>query len=103
MYIRMAKILLVLMILSGVVMPIHAYAHEPVETTEAHIHELDAHHDSDTDSVSCDHCCHFSSHSLGIVQAVSFSVNEQIDEVLYFKEQGYLSINAPPPYEPPIA
>ncbi len=103
MQICLAKIILVLMILSGVVMPFHAYAHELAETTEGHAHELDVHHDSDTDSVSCDHCCHFSSHSLGMVQAISFAANERINEVLIFQIQDYLSITGPPPYQPPIA
>ena len=103
MRIRTAKILLVLMTLSGIIMPIHTYAHELVETTEGHAFELDAHHDSDIDSVSCDHCCHFSSHSLGLVQAISFAANERINEVLIFQIQDYLSIKGPPPYQPPIA
>ena len=99
----MAKILLVLMTLSGIIMPIHAYAHELSESTESHAHEMDVQHESDSDSVSCDHCCHFSSHSLGLVQKISFAANHRINEVLKFQEQVYLSIKGPPPYQPPIA
>lgn len=100
---RMAKILLVVMTLSGLVMPIHAYAHELAETQENHALEMDTQHSSDSDSVSCDHCCHFSSHSMGMVQINSYVPNHRINEILNFKEQDYLSINGPPPYQPPIA
>jgi len=103
MQIRMAKILLVLMTLSGIIMPIHAYAHELAETAEGHSLEMDVQHESKSDVDSCDHCCHFSCHCLGLVQKISFAANHRINEVLKFKEQDYLSIKGPPPYQPPIA
>ena len=103
MRIRIAKVLLVLMTLSGIIMPIHAYAHELAESQESHAFNMDVQHESDRDSVSCDHCCHFSSHSLGLVQLIYFTANHRINEVLNFKEQDYLSIKGPPPYQPPIA
>lgn len=102
MKIQMAKILLVLMTLSGIIMPIHAYAHELSESTESHAHEMDVQHESDSDSLSCDHCCHFCSHSMGLVQSISFTSNHRINEVLKFQEQYYLSIDEPLPYQPPI-
>jgi hypothetical protein len=99
----MAKILLVLMTLSGIIMPIHAYAHELTEVAEGHSLDMNAQHNSDTDSDSCDHCCHFSSHSLGLVQKISFATNQRINEILNFQTQDYLSVKGPPPYQPPIA
>ena len=103
MQIQLAKILSVLMTLSGIIMPINAYAHELANTQESHSIEMNSEHDTDSDSVSCDHCCHFSSHSLGLVQKISFATNQRINEVLSFQRQDYLSINGPPPYQPPIA
>lgn len=99
----MTKILLVLMILSGIIMPVHAYAHELAETAEGHSLEMDVQHQSESDVDSCDHCCHFSSHSLGLVQKISFAANHRVNEALKFQEQDYLSIKGPPPYQPPIA
>ncbi len=64
MRIQIAKILLVLMTLSGIIMPIHAYAHGLADTQESHSMEINTQHDADSDSISCDHCCHLSSHSL---------------------------------------
>jgi len=83
-------------------MPIHAYAHELAETAEGHALEMDVQHESGSYSVSCDHCCHFSSHSLGLVQKLFFAANHRFNEVLNFQEQDYLSVNEPPPYQPPI-
>ncbi len=100
---QIAKILLVLMTLSGLIMPIHAYAHGLADTQESHSMEMNTPHDADSDSISCDHCCHFSSHSLGLVQNISFAANQRINVVLNFQTQDYLSINGPPPYQPPIA
>jgi hypothetical protein len=102
MRIRMVKILLVLMTLSGIIMPIHAYAHELTEATESHAFELDTQHDSDTGAISCDHCCHFSSHSLGILQNISIPTNERINEILNFQDQNYLSFQGLPIFKPPI-
>ena len=84
-------------------MPIYAYAHELAETTEGHAFERDVQHESDSDSVSCDHYCHFSLHTLGMVQVISIAANDRTKEVLNFQEQDYISIKGPPPYQPPIA
>lgn len=84
-------------------MPVHAYAHELADSQESQSIEMNTQHDADSDSISCDHCCHFSSHSLGLVQKIAFTVNQRINEVLNFQAQDYLSINGPPPYQPPIA
>lgn len=103
MRIRIAKVLLVLMTLSGIVMPIHAYAHELADTQESHSIEIDAQHDTDSDSISCDHCCHFSSHSLGMMQKNTSFANQQSKDALNFQKHDYASYNQPPPYHPPIA
>ncbi len=103
MKILIAKVLLVLMALSGVVMPIHAYAHELSDAQESHSIEIDIQHDSKADSISCDHCCHFSSHSLGLMQKNTSIANHQVKDALNFQKQNYASYKPPPPYQPPIA
>lgn len=102
MRIRIAKIMLIIIALSGLMTP-HAYAHDLAEVTESHVLAFDTQHTSDTDSVSCDHCCHFFSHSVGMIPAISFSTNDQTKEVPIFQEQDFPSIIGPPPYQPPIA
>jgi len=82
-------------------MPIHAYAHELAGTQDSQSIEMDAQHNTD-DSITCDHCCHFSSHSLGLVQKNLSTTNHQVKDVLNFQNQNYASYNAPPPYQPPI-
>jgi hypothetical protein len=103
MSINLAKLLLLIMTLSGIVMPIHAYAHELTDTQESHSIEMDAQHDTDGESISCDHCCHFSSHSLGLMQKNTSFANQQVKDALYFHRHNYSSFNQPPPYHPPIA
>lgn len=102
MRIRIAKTMLIIMALSGLMTP-HAYAHDLAEITESHVLAFDAQHNSDTDSVSCDHCCHFFSHSVGMIPAISFSMSNQIKEIPVFQEQDFPSIIGPPPKQPPIA
>ena len=65
---NLAKFLLVVITITGVTMPIHAYAHEMTETQDSHTLEIDSSHGTDGVSTSCDHCCHFSSHSLGLMR-----------------------------------
>ncbi|GEM_PF-1739876 len=101
---NLAKLLLLILALSGIIMPIHAYAHELADTQESHSSiEMDIQHDTDGDSISCDHCCHFSSHSLGMIQKNTSIANQQIKDALIFQRQNYASYNQPPPYQPPIA
>ncbi len=100
---QIAKILLVLMTLSGIIIPIHAYAHELAESQDSHSIEMDSQHDTERDSISCDHCCHFSSHSLGLMQKNKSIANQQTKGLSNFHRLYYASINQPPPYHPPIA
>ncbi len=95
--------LLVIMLLSGVVLPIHAYAHELTESQNSHMVELDTHHESEKESLACDHCCHFSSHSLGLIQTFSASTNQQTKSISVRQKTIYTSHKQAPPYHPPIA
>ena len=103
MCLNLAKLLLLVMTITGIVMPIHVYAHELADTQENHSMKMDAQHDTDGDSISCDHCYHFSSHSLGLMQEKSPITNKLVRSALNFKRQNYASYNQPPPYHPPIA
>jgi hypothetical protein len=99
----LSKFLLLLMTITGIFMPIHAYAHEISATQDSHYTTMDTSHDTDGASKSCDHCCHFSSHSLGLMRVCS-----KIDElpnifISTIQNQIYSSLNQPPPYHPPIA
>ena len=103
MRIHLAKMLLLIMTLSGIIMPIHAYAHELADTQDTHSIKMDVQHDTDGDSITCDHCCHFSSHSLGLMEKNSSIANYQVKDALIFQKQSYASYKQPPPYQPPIA
>jgi len=100
---NLVKFLLLVMTITGIVMPIHAYAHEMTETQDSHFIKMDSSHDTDGVSKSCDHCCHFSSHSLGLMQRNSSIANQQVKGNLNYQGQNYASYNQPPPYHPPIA
>jgi hypothetical protein len=102
MRLNLAKFLLLVMTITGIIMPIYAYAHEMTETQNSQTIETDSSHDTDGVSKSCDHCCHFSSHSLGLMRVSSKIVelsNTYIPTVL---KQNYASYKQPPPYQPPI-
>jgi hypothetical protein len=98
-----AKVLLVLMTLSGVVMPIHTYAHELTNTQDSYSIEMDVQYDSGADATFCDHCCHFSSHSLGLMQKKSSIANHQVKDALNFQKQNYAFYHQAPPHNPPIS
>lgn len=99
---RLAKILLVLMTLSGIIMPMHAYAHDLVDSHDMHSTAFDTQHHDDSEKISNDHCSHFSSHSLGILRTNSnFSIKE-IKSSLSFMAKIYMSYRQAPPYHPPI-
>jgi len=90
------------MTISGIIMPIHAYAHEMTETQDSHTIEMDSNHDTDSMSKSCDHCCHFSSHSMGLMRNCSKIDGLPNIHISTIKKQIYSSFNHPPPYHPPI-
>jgi hypothetical protein len=102
MKILIAKVLLVLMTLSGVVMPIYAYAHELVNCPDDQLTNVDNDYGSDSNKIICDHCCHFSSHSLGLMWVSSSIVDLEIKYIVIFQNQNYASYKQPPPYQPPI-
>lgn len=100
---NLAKFLLVVITITGITMPIHAYAHEITEAQDSHTLEIDSSHGTDGVSTSCDHCCHSSSHSLGLMR-----VCLKVGELPYIctstiHKQNYSSFNQAPPYRPPIA
>jgi len=103
MQIHLAKFLLLVMTILSIVMPIHAYAHEMTETQESYSIEVNTQHNTDSEPISCDHCCHFSSHSQGLTRIYSKIAALQNNYVPNFQRQNYFSIKNPPPYRPPIA
>ncbi len=103
MRIYLAKFLLLAMTITGIVMPIHAYAHEMTEIQDGYTIEMDSGHDTDSISKSCDHCCHFSSHSLGLMRSCSKIVALPNIYTSTIQKQIYSSFNQYPPYRPPIA
>ena len=58
------------------------------------------HSDKESD---CDHCCHFSAHSTGLVQKNSPFAIQRVQDALYLHRHNYISYSQPPPYHPPIA
>ena len=84
-------------------MPIHAYAHEMTETQESHSIEQNTQHDTNSKSIACDHCCHFSSHSQGMIRNHSKIAEFQNNYVPNIQKQNYSSFKEPPPYPPHIA
>lgn len=100
---NLAKVLLLVMTISSIVMPIHAYAHELTETQDSPSIKIDSSHGTGSVTIPCDHCCHFSSHSLGLMR-VSSKFGESPDiYISTIYRQNYSSVNQPPPYHPPIA
>ena len=103
MQIKLAKLLFLVMIVTGIIMPIHAYSHEMSETRESHSVELESQHNQDNESVFCDHCCHFSSHTQGMIRIYTKSGISQKNYVINFQNKRYTSVESTPPYHPPIA
>ncbi len=101
MRIRIAKILLVLMTLSGIIIPIYAYAHELANCPDDRL--IDVNNDFNSNEIVCDHCCHFSSHSLGLMLTNKRIADLVIKGTSPFQRQNYASYKQPPPYQPPIA
>ena len=99
----LVKFLLVIMTVAGIVMPVYAYAHEMSETHESHSTEFNMQHDTDNESTFCDHCCHFSSHTQGIIRIPTKIDELQKNHITNFQNKNYSSIEFPPPYHPPIA
>lgn len=97
-----ANLLLVIMCLTGILMPVHAYAHN-LSDSEIQLMYEHEHDEQDTNSHACDHCCHSTSHCLGLIRFVTaldaISANRR-SEPLQFQ---YSSLNHTPPYPPPIA
>jgi len=103
MRLNLAKFLFLAMTISGIIMPMHAYAHEMTESQDSHTIEIDSSHDTDGVSKSCDHCCHFLSHSLGLMYVCSNIGELPNINISTIKKQNYSSFKQAPPYHPPIA
>jgi len=103
MRIQLAKILLVLMTFSGIIMPVYAYAHELANCPDDRLTDLNNDYDSDSIEIICDHCCHFSSHSLGLMLTNTSVADLEIKNTENIHGQYYNSYKLPPPYHPPIA
>ncbi len=84
-------------------MPVHAYMHElDCFSAEELQWTDDADSQSDKQIANCDHCCHFSSHSVGM-----FNANDGAEQLMKASVSIGLSIHyhfskAAPPYHPPI-
>jgi hypothetical protein len=103
MHSRLAKILFLIMTLSGIIMPIHAYAHDILDSThEMHEMESGTQQHDEGEAISCDHCCHFSCHSLGIMRTNSNLTITDTKSGSIFLSTNYTSYNQAPPYHPPI-
>jgi len=103
MRLKLAKFLLLIITITAIVMPIHAYAHGMTEIEDNHSLKIDTGHNTDGVSKSCGHCCHFLSHSLGLMQKSSSIVDLQVKDTLNYQGQNYASYKQPPPYHPPIS
>lgn len=110
-----AKFLLLLVTISGIIMPIHDYAHASAESQESYPHErhfqesdlmeiteLGGQHDPSCNSATCDHC-HFSSHAVGLMRDSSRTIVPQKMHIVILLSQHYSSYHQAPPYHPPIA
>lgn len=97
------KIFLLLITVSVIFIPVHACAHELEEAIADHTSETYFQHDSDNDSSPCEKCFCLSSHVIYVAKNISFSTNSIRTNVnLSYQKEDYLSIDASPPFKPPI-
>jgi histidinol phosphatase-like PHP family hydrolase len=84
-------------------MSVHAYVHS-LDFTTSEQQQLTGNMDSQSDiqTASCDHCCHFSSHTVGL--HASHNIDEFVNRnrILVIYHPTYRSLTAAPPYHPPI-
>ena len=99
MHLSMAKMLCLIVFISSIVLEVHAYTHGCDDNADAYIFISDTQHDNN--STSCDHCCHGSSHSLGILHDVSLYFFFKDTYVLNTNSYNYTSRTPAPPYRPP--
>lgn len=100
---RFVKVLLLVLSLSAVIMPVHAYAHVLFEDTHAETGVMPDYHHDQEQSVSCDHCCHYSSHALALLLVCQPVAAIDVALSLSLSDSTYHSRHREPPYHPPIA
>lgn len=97
------KYLLFSVLMSGTIMSVHAYVHVlDCTTSEQQQFRGDMDNKSDLQKASCDHCCHFSSHSVGIIKSNSVDGLDNKSNMLTISSLTYRSLKEGPPYHPPI-
>ena len=97
------KYLLFAVLMSGTVLPVHAYAHS-FDSTTSEQQQLteDTDNQDDVQATNCDHCCHFSSHSVGLHMSNHVGQFANKGSILVTSHITYRSLKAEPPYYPPI-
>ncbi len=98
---HLAKFLLLVMTLSGIVMPIYAYAHGMPEIQDSLSIDADTQHGTDSESISCDHCCHFSAHFLGFTTETALRTEQISHSDFISYSSRFLSYILGPPGKPP--
>lgn len=102
MRLNLAKLLCLLMLGTGTILPVHAYTHTDIEKNSEYNFVSDS-HQNDNAQTSCDHCCHLSAHVLGILQTKPLSFVPRVIPYIHSISQEYTSRSLSPPYRPPIA
>ena len=95
------KCLVILMFLWSAASPALSYVHS-IDSSEAGHHQQADEQQEDTGSIACDHCCHFSAHSVGVLcQTIPERVDIH-DPALSPYSITYHFLRASPPFRPPI-
>ena len=97
------KYLLFSMLMTGTIMSVHAYTHSlDCATTEEQQLAEEVENQNELQPVNCDHCCHASAHSLGILK-INPSIQFTIKTIGPLSTHlTYRSLIIGPPYHPPI-
>jgi uncharacterized protein len=97
------KYLLFSVLMSATIMSVHAYAHS-LDCASSEEQQLsgDMDNQNDLQKASCDHCCHFSSHSVGLHKSDNADPFIARNGILNTDYRTYRSLKAGPPYHPPI-
>jgi len=97
------KYLLFSLLVFGTVMPVHAYVHSlHLTTSDQQQLSGDTDNQGDVQTAGCDHCCHFSSHTVGLHRSNHSDRFFDKGGILVATLFTYHSLKAGPPYHPPI-
>lgn len=96
------KFIILPLFLMGTVSPVLAYVHSFDTTISEHHQSMHSDSQNDVPVFDCDHCCHFSSHSVGVL-----GHNQMPAHVIKIKNTTeyyriYHSLAVIPPSRPPI-